>query len=232
MLCVSCSHPRTMPTRAMPTMTYKIITTQMDIHTTRQMVSTHHHHHLPNHTSRQFPCNLRRQSPSLAYPLSPYRTESSSLETLVPVSRISPIQLSSLIFYLAASRRSYTPIKTLGDGSFGTVLLCDWHGSLPPNTPLSPMQYGGGEKWAGKRLVAVKRMKKKWEGGWDECKRLKELEVRPSAFLLHPAHHLFSHYVQYHFTLASFPSTIFFSSLIPRNSISSLNPWKGIYTIL
>lgn len=78
------------------------------------------------------------------------------------------------------SHRSYTPIKTLGDGSFGTVLLCDWHGTLPPNTPLSPMQCGGGARpeWAGKRLVAVKRMKKKWEGGWDECKRLKELEVR------------------------------------------------------
>ncbi|EEB98769.1 hypothetical protein MPER_01668 [Moniliophthora perniciosa FA553] len=27
-----------------------------------------------------------------------------------------------------------------------------------------------------KRLVAVKRMKKKWEGGWDECQKLKELE--------------------------------------------------------
>ncbi|KAF9229275.1 Pkinase-domain-containing protein [Gyrodon lividus] len=78
----------------------------------------------------------------------------------------------------SSSHRSYIPIKTLGDGSFGTVLLCDWHGTLPPNTPLSPMQCGGGARpeWAGKRLVAVKRMKKKWEGGWDECKRLKELE--------------------------------------------------------
>ena len=27
------------------------------------------------------------------------------------------------------------------------------------------------------RLVAVKRMKKKWEGGWDECRKLKEIEV-------------------------------------------------------
>ncbi|KAL4069626.1 kinase-like domain-containing protein [Scleroderma yunnanense] len=78
----------------------------------------------------------------------------------------------------SSSPRSYTPIKTLGDGSFGTVLLCDWHGALPPCTPLSPMQCGGGARpeWAGKRLVAVKRMKKKWEGGWDECKKLKELE--------------------------------------------------------
>lgn len=77
-----------------------------------------------------------------------------------------------------SSSRSYTPIKVLGDGSFGTVLLCDWHGTLPPNTPLSPMQCGQGARpeWAGKRLVAVKRMKKRWEGGWDECSRLKELE--------------------------------------------------------
>lgn len=78
----------------------------------------------------------------------------------------------------SSSSRSFTPIKTLGDGSFGTVLLCDWHGALPPNTPLSPMQCGGGARpeWVGKRLVAVKKMKKKWEGGWDECKKLKELE--------------------------------------------------------
>ncbi|KAJ7857579.1 kinase-like domain-containing protein [Mycena leptocephala] len=48
----------------------------------------------------------------------------------------------------------------------------------PPNTPLSPMQCGPGAKpeWAGKRLVAVKWMRKKWAGGWDECKKLKELE--------------------------------------------------------
>ncbi|RXW22930.1 hypothetical protein EST38_g2924 [Candolleomyces aberdarensis] len=40
------------------------------------------------------------------------------------------------------------------------------------------MQCGQGARpeWAGKRLVAVKRMKKRWEGGWDECSRLKELE--------------------------------------------------------
>ncbi|KAJ7225522.1 kinase-like domain-containing protein [Mycena pura] len=76
------------------------------------------------------------------------------------------------------STRSYTELKSLGDGSFGTVWLCDWHGTLPPNTPLSAMQCGAGAKpeWAGKRLVAVKRMRKKWEGGWDECQRLKELE--------------------------------------------------------
>ncbi|KAJ3937802.1 MAG: hypothetical protein NXY57DRAFT_6531 [Lentinula lateritia] len=78
----------------------------------------------------------------------------------------------------SSSTRSYTPLKVLGDGSFGTVWLCDWHGTLPPNTPLSPMQCGAGARpeWVGKRLVAVKRMKKRWEGGWDECQQLKELE--------------------------------------------------------
>ncbi|KZT30586.1 kinase-like protein [Neolentinus lepideus HHB14362 ss-1] len=76
------------------------------------------------------------------------------------------------------STRTYTPLKVVGDGSFGTVWLCDWHGPLPPNTPLSAMQCGAGARpeWAGKRLVAVKRMKKKWEGGWEECRKLKELE--------------------------------------------------------
>jgi len=79
----------------------------------------------------------------------------------------------------SSSTRSYTRLKVLGDGSFGTVWLCDWHGILPPNTPLSPMQCGPGARpeWSGKRLVAVKRMKKKWEGGWDECQKLKELEL-------------------------------------------------------
>ncbi|KDR84983.1 hypothetical protein GALMADRAFT_53720 [Galerina marginata CBS 339.88] len=78
----------------------------------------------------------------------------------------------------SSSTRSYTPLKVLGDGSFGTVWLCDWHGTLPPNTPLSPMQCGASARpdWVGKRLVAVKLMKKRWEGGWDECQKLKELE--------------------------------------------------------
>ena len=32
-------------------------------------------------------------------------------------------------------------------------------------------------EYANMRLVAVKRMKKRWEGGWDECRKLKEIEV-------------------------------------------------------
>ncbi|KAI0068204.1 Pkinase-domain-containing protein [Artomyces pyxidatus] len=87
----------------------------------------------------------------------------------------------------STSTRSFTPLKAIGDGSFGTVWLCDWHGPLPPNTPLSAMQSGAGARpeYATKRLVAVKRMKKKWEGGWEECKRLKELEAL-RAIPMHP----------------------------------------------
>ncbi|KAF8489606.1 kinase-like domain-containing protein [Gautieria morchelliformis] len=89
-----------------------------------------------------------------------------------------PQRYISLNHLCLASTRSWTSLKVVGDGSFGTVWLCDWHGTLPPNTPLSPMQCGAGARaeWSGKRLVAVKRMKKKWEGGWNECRRLKELE--------------------------------------------------------
>ncbi|KAF8274085.1 kinase-like domain-containing protein [Lactarius quietus] len=32
-------------------------------------------------------------------------------------------------------------------------------------------------EYANMRLVAVKRMKRRWEGGWDECRKLKEIEA-------------------------------------------------------
>lgn len=73
--------------------------------------------------------------------------------------------------------RLYTVLKEVGDGSFGTVWLADWHsellippGTLPPGPSSRP-------EYRGKQLVAVKRMKKAFEGGWDECMRLKELRV-------------------------------------------------------
>ncbi|EUC53713.1 Serine/Threonine kinase catalytic domain protein [Rhizoctonia solani AG-3 Rhs1AP] len=77
-----------------------------------------------------------------------------------------------------SSPRSWTTLKNVGDGSFGSVWLCDWHSPLPPNTPLSPMQCGPKVRpeWVGRRLVALKRMKRQWEGGWDECRTLKEIE--------------------------------------------------------
>jgi serine/threonine protein kinase len=81
--------------------------------------------------------------------------------------------------YPTASVREYTPLKTVGDGSFGTVAVCDWHGPLPPNTPVPAMQRNVGTRpeYAGRRLVAVKRMKQRWSS-WNECESLRELQVR------------------------------------------------------
>ena len=75
--------------------------------------------------------------------------------------------------------RSYTELKVLGDGSFGTVWLCDWHSPVKPGLLLSAMQSGAGARpeWAGKRLVALKRMKRVWEGGWTEARNLGEIYV-------------------------------------------------------
>ena len=75
--------------------------------------------------------------------------------------------------------RSYTEIKCLGDGSFGTVWLCDWHSPVKSETLLSAMQCGAGARpeWAGKRLVALKKMKRVWEGGWKQAMTLGELKV-------------------------------------------------------
>ena len=77
----------------------------------------------------------------------------------------------------------------MGDGSFGTVWLCDWHGPLPPNTPMAAMQSVAGTRpeYANMRLVAVKRMKKRWEGGWDECRKLKEIEVCIPIYSISPS---------------------------------------------
>ncbi|KIR38780.1 CMGC/RCK protein kinase [Cryptococcus deuterogattii 99/473] len=73
--------------------------------------------------------------------------------------------------------RVYTELKCLGDGSFGTVWLCDWHSPVKPDVLLSAMQCGAGARpeWSGKRLVALKRMKRVWEGGWTQAKSLGEL---------------------------------------------------------
>ena len=102
---------------------------------------------------------------------------------------ISPTHSPLFFSALLASTRAYTPLKVAGDGLFGTVWVCDWHGSLPPNTPLSAAQSGPGARpeYANKRLVAIKRMKKRWEGGWDECKKLKELEVLSFPPPVHPS---------------------------------------------
>ncbi|BEJ15094.1 hypothetical protein CspHIS471_0408610 [Cutaneotrichosporon sp. HIS471] len=75
------------------------------------------------------------------------------------------------------AERSYSELKVLGDGSFGTVWLCDWHSPVKSDVLLSAMQCGQGARaeWAGKRLVALKRMKRVWEGGWRQARTLGEL---------------------------------------------------------
>ena len=82
----------------------------------------------------------------------------------------------------SVGERSYTEMKCLGDGSFGTVWLCDWHSPVKSDTTLSAMQCGAGARpeWSGKRLVALKRMKRVWEGGWSQARNLGEIYVSPS----------------------------------------------------
>lgn len=72
--------------------------------------------------------------------------------------------------------RNYTILKEVGDGSFGTVWFADWHSplTLPPGT--QPPGPSSRPEYKGKRLVAIKKMKKAFEGGWDECMKLKELK--------------------------------------------------------
>ena len=97
-----------------------------------------------------------------------------SRTTVVHQKQVIPYRspLSILTLLSADSVRSWTPIKMLGDGSFGNVWLCDWHS--PPDTPLPVITR---PEWAKKHLVAVKRLKQRWEAGWDECRKLKEIEV-------------------------------------------------------
>ncbi|SPO38490.1 related to cdk-related kinase 1 [Pseudozyma flocculosa] len=72
--------------------------------------------------------------------------------------------------------RDFTVVKELGDGSFGTVCLADWKSPLPSGTMLSPMQHPTTRpEYIGKRLVAIKRMKKPFTN-WQECMKLKELK--------------------------------------------------------
>lgn len=73
--------------------------------------------------------------------------------------------------------RDFTVIKDVGDGSFGTVCLADWRSPLPSGTLLSPMQHPTTRpEYLGKRLVAIKKMKKPFPS-WEDCLKLKELKV-------------------------------------------------------
>ncbi|CAO1627791.1 unnamed protein product [Parajaminaea phylloscopi] len=79
--------------------------------------------------------------------------------------------------------RDFTVIKSVGDGSFGTVCLADWKSPLPSGTMLSPMQHPTTRpEYVGKRLVAIKRMKKPFKA-WGDCLKLKELKVRTRAVM-------------------------------------------------
>ena len=93
--------------------------------------------------------------------------------------------LPKLRVLTTVGERSYTELKCLGDGSFGTVWLCDWHSPVKPDVMLSAMQCGAGARpaWAGKRLVALKRMKRVWEGGWSQARNLGELQVGASRWI-------------------------------------------------
>jgi meiosis induction protein kinase IME2/SME1 len=72
--------------------------------------------------------------------------------------------------------RDFTVIRDVGDGSFGTVCLADWKSPLPSGTLLSPMQHPTTRpEYIGKRLVAIKKMKKPFPN-WEECMKLKELK--------------------------------------------------------
>ncbi|KAH7097016.1 kinase-like domain-containing protein [Auriculariales sp. MPI-PUGE-AT-0066] len=74
---------------------------------------------------------------------------------------------------------------------------------LPPGTCLSPMQSNARSEWNRKVLVALKRLTSPFDGGWDECRRLKELQSLRSiprhnniiplydAFLVPATRHLF-----------------------------------------
>jgi len=134
---------------------------------------------------------------------------------------------------LAVGERSYTELKCLGDGSFGTVWLCDWQSPVRSGTHLSAMQCGAGARpeWAGKRLVALKRMKRVWEGGWKQAKTLGELVV--SAVLVKylkmtfnlPASYSLS--IKYLHTPPSFPCTTLLYPQNHTNSTLSLNAWKA-----
>lgn len=186
---ISCTQTMSLKAIPSPFTTHTPTTCQTATSTSHYPMAPHNHHHLPPSLIALLHQHPRSRLRSWASPLSPCRTTSWSWVTHRAVSILTVdvfmtcchLIWNPLIDHRSslASTRSYTPLKVVGDGSFGTVWLCDWHGTLPPNTPMSAMQCGAGARpeYAGKRLVAVKRMKKRWEGGWDECKKLKELEV-------------------------------------------------------
>lgn len=75
------------------------------------------------------------------------------------------------------AERQYTLIRCLGSGSFGTVHVADWHSSLPSGALVPAMQHRHTRPmYAGKRLVAIKRMKVPF-ASWEDCVKVNELRV-------------------------------------------------------
>ena len=98
----------------------------------------------------------------------------SNATSLLSSSSTMPTTAASL---MREGPRDFTVIKDVGDGSFGTVCLADWRSPLPSGTLLSPMQHPTTRpEYLGKRLVAIKKMKKPFPS-WEECMKLKELKV-------------------------------------------------------
>jgi hypothetical protein len=87
------------------------------------------------------------------------------------------------IFHILTTRftgslRSFSIIETLGSGSFGSVFLCDWHSNLPHSAPPPSPTHIPDVARPGTHLVAVKKLKRRLEHGWDACHSLKELKVQ------------------------------------------------------
>ncbi len=138
-------------------------------------------HHQPSWSDRPSPAPLQLASTSH----DPFRQpQSHSIQSSANSSYSHPDQagLGGRVFPPPLEPRQYTILKEVGDGSFGTVWLADWHSPLQLPTGTTPPGPSSRPEYKGKRLVAIKRMKKAFEGGWNEAMKLKELKVsaRPS----------------------------------------------------
>lgn len=111
-------------------------------------------------------------------PAEPHTT--GELISFVGIPHVS-IDVGNLIFgdSTTSLQRSFTVIKNIGEGSFGSVFLCDWHGELPYEVPPSTTNINGVARpeWTGMHLVAVKKLKRRLQHGWDECQYLKEFKA-------------------------------------------------------
>lgn len=143
-------------------------------------VSIGHHHPHPNWSDRPSPAPL--QLGSTSHDPFAYQThhQPNSLQSSAHSSYSHPDQagMGGRSFPPPLEPRQYTILKEVGDGSFGTVWLADWHSPLQLPTGTTAPGPSSRPEYKGKRLVAIKRMKKAFEGGWGEAMKLKELKVR------------------------------------------------------